>query len=72
MVKNSKKRQSVLQLEDIRRGQVIGRRVGKQPDSEAEHFVQCSECGGWIDCRDFGNVIEHIGPLPHPVQDKPQ
>ena len=28
--------------------------------------------GGWIDCRDLGQVFEHEGPLPHPAQDQPQ
>jgi hypothetical protein len=29
-------------------------------------------CGGWIDCRDLGHVLDHEGPLPHPAQDRPQ
>ena len=36
---------------------------------EAEHFMECPACGGWIDCRDQAVVLAHIGPLPHPVED---
>jgi hypothetical protein len=39
---------------------------------ETEHFVRCPACGGWIDCRDLGQVFEHEGSLPHPAQDQPQ
>jgi hypothetical protein len=39
---------------------------------EQEHFIKCPACGGWIDCRDLGQVFEHEGPLPHPAQDQPQ
>jgi hypothetical protein len=56
----------------ISRGTIVGRRVGDPPESEAEHFIQCPACNGWIDCRDLGQVFEHEGPLPHPLQDQPQ
>lgn len=56
----------------IRRGELIGERLGGAPASEAEHFMQCPTCGGYVDMRDLGQVLEHEGPLPHPVQDKPQ
>jgi hypothetical protein len=55
----------------IRRGEIIGRRVGKQPANETEHFIRC-DCGGWVDCRDLGQVLEHVGPLPHPPEDQPK
>jgi hypothetical protein len=42
------------------------------PESEAEHFIRCPACDGWIDCRDLGHVFEHEGPLPHPAQDRVQ
>jgi hypothetical protein len=58
-------------MDNIPRGKIIGRRVGKQPANEAEHFVRCP-CGGWVDCRDLGQVLEHVGPLPHPSCDQPQ
>jgi hypothetical protein len=54
------------------RGTYFGRSVGEQPTDEAEHFIRCPGCGGWIDCRDLGQVFEHEGPLPHPPQDQPQ
>ena len=54
------------------RGKYIGTRIGPQSADEAEHFIQCEACGGWIDMRDLGQVFEHEGPLPHPAQDVPQ
>jgi hypothetical protein len=57
---------------DIPRGKYNGRRVGVQPANDAEHFIRCPACDGWIDCRDLGHVFEHEGPLPHPAQDQPQ
>jgi hypothetical protein len=56
----------------IDRGKYIGKRVGDPPADEAEHFIKCATCGGWIDCRDLGQVFDHEGPLPHPTQDQPQ
>ncbi|MBB5051106.1 hypothetical protein HNQ36_001060 [Afipia massiliensis] len=49
----------------IPRGKYIGKRDGR-PVAEAEHFIKCAACGGWIDCRDLGAVFDHEGPLPHP------
>jgi hypothetical protein len=54
-------------MTDIPRGTIFGRRVGDQPKSDAEHFIRCPACGGWIDCRDLACVFEHEGPLPHPA-----
>src|SRR3954447_19935271 len=31
------------------------------PASEAEHFIRCPACGGWIDRRDLGHVLNHEG-----------
>jgi hypothetical protein len=55
---------------DISRGKYIGKRLG-QPADEAEHFIKCPGCGGWIDCRDLACVFDHEEPLPHPAQDRP-
>jgi CRISPR/Cas system type I-B associated protein Csh2 (Cas7 group RAMP superfamily) len=55
---------------DIRRGQIIGKRLGEPSTDEAEHFIQCAACDGWIDMRNLGQVFEHAGPLPHPAQDR--
>lgn len=50
-------------MTDIPRGKYIGERVGGPPvKSEAEHFFQCSVCGGWVDMRDLGDVFAHEGP----------
>jgi hypothetical protein len=56
----------------IPRGIYFGRPIGEVPTNEAEHFIRCPTCGGWIDCRDLGQVFEHEGTLPHPAQDQPQ
>ena len=56
----------------LRRGEIIGQRVDREVTSEAEHFMQCPTCGGYFDMLDLAQVFEHEGPLPHPVQDKPQ
>ena len=45
---------------------------GRSAQEEAQHFIRCPACGGWIDCRDLVQVFEHEGPLPHPTQDQPQ
>jgi len=56
----------------IRRGEFIGKPKDWEPKSEADHFMQCPACGGWFDMRDLGQALQHVGPLPHPAQDKPQ
>lgn len=45
----------------IPRGKFIGERVGGLPAHEAEHFIKCPACGGWIDMRDLGSVFDHEG-----------
>jgi hypothetical protein len=32
----------------IPRGKYLGERVGGPPKDEAEHFVRCPACDGWI------------------------
>jgi CRISPR/Cas system type I-B associated protein Csh2 (Cas7 group RAMP superfamily) len=54
------------------RGKYFGKRLGDPPKDEAEHFIRCQACDGWIDCRDLGQVFDNEGPLPHPAQDQPQ
>ena len=49
----------------IPRGRYLGKRLGDPPKDEADHFIRCPVCDGWIDCRDLGHVLEHEGPLPH-------
>jgi hypothetical protein len=46
----------------IPRGRYLGKRLGDPPANEAEHFIRCRACNGWIDCRDLGQVFEHEGP----------
>jgi hypothetical protein len=50
---------------DIPRGKYMGKLVGARAMDEAEHFIRCPTCGGWIDCRDLACVFEHEEPLPH-------
>ena len=38
---------------DIPRGRYMGEHVGQPVKDEAEHFIRCPACGGWIDCRDL-------------------
>jgi hypothetical protein len=57
---------------DIPRRKYIGRRLGIPPKDQAEHFMRCPVCDGWIDCRDLAQVFEYEGPLPHPVEDQSQ
>ena len=52
------------------RGKFLDKRLGDPPTSEADHFIRRPACGGWIDCRDLGQVFQHEGPLPHPAQDQ--
>jgi hypothetical protein len=49
----------------IPRGTYIGRPVGEPPKDEAEHYIRCPGCGGWIDCRDLGQALAHAGDLSH-------
>lgn len=54
----------------IKPGEIIGRRVGPEPESEAEHFYVCDACGQAVDCRDLGAVFHHEdeGHQPLPAQ----
>jgi hypothetical protein len=56
----------------IQRGKYLGKPLGDPPKDDAEHFVRCPACSGWIDCRDLAQVFEHNQSLPHPAQDQPQ
>ena len=64
--------QATLLTVGLPRGRYLGKWLGDPPANEAEHFIRCPACGGWINCRDLGQVLEHEGPLPHPPQDQPQ
>jgi hypothetical protein len=59
---------------DLPRGKILGGLEVQVTDrpvdaAEAEHFMRCPGCGGWIDCRDLAIVLGHHGPLPHPAED---
>jgi hypothetical protein len=59
-------------MSDIPRCKYIGERVGDPPKDEAEHFIRCPRCNGWVDMRDLGQVFDDEGPLPHPAEDQAQ
>ena len=63
----------IMSIDDlIPRGTVFGKQVGGPPLSEAENYFKCPLCGGYFDARDYGAVLDHQEPLPHPAQDRPQ
>jgi hypothetical protein len=45
------------------RGKLIGTRVDKPAECEAEHFMPCPNCGVALDLRDLGQVLDHDTPL---------
>lgn len=53
-------------MSDIPKGVFVGKRLGDPPADEADHFIQCAACGGWIDCRDLGEVFAH--EVPHEAE----
>jgi hypothetical protein len=57
-------------MSDIPRGKFIGERVDDEPSNEAEHFMRCPACGGWIDMRDLGQVFDHARCRIQPVTNR--
>jgi hypothetical protein len=49
----------------IARGTILARRVGDTPKNEAERFIGCPVCGGWIDAVISGKSSSTTGPYPH-------
>jgi hypothetical protein len=43
----------------IKPGQIIGRRIGSDPEDECDHFFNCATCGQAVDMRDLGQVVHH-------------
>ena len=56
----------------IPRNTIIGKQTGGPPLDEQTRFWKCELCGGYFDVFDYGAVLEHEGPLPHPVCDQVQ
>jgi hypothetical protein len=54
----------------IPRDTFVGLRRGPPVESEAEHFYRCQVCGQIVDMRDLGEVFDHEGDPPHPVEDR--
>lgn len=44
----------------LRRGEIMGEAEGWKPAGDLDHFMQCPICGGTIDCRDLGQVMDHL------------
>lgn len=40
---------------------ILGKREGKEPENELDHFITCASCGQSIDMRDLGQVFHHEG-----------
>jgi hypothetical protein len=45
----------------------IERPIGEPAMDEAEYFIRCPICGGWIDCRDLDQVFELKSRNPNSV-----
>jgi hypothetical protein len=45
-----------------------GKRVGSEPDSEAEHFMTCGACGQAFDMRRLDEVFHHEQPGHAPME----
>ena len=54
----------------LRRGAIIGERVGGEPATEAEHFIRCPTCGALVDMRDLAQVLKHDGRACRPERSK--
>lgn len=44
-----------------------GKRVGPEPDDEADHFMVCGDCGQSFDMRDLGQVLYHAEAGHKPI-----
>jgi hypothetical protein len=42
-------KQNLAPMIDVPRGKYPGKIVGAPPKDEAEHFIKCPACAGWID-----------------------
>lgn len=38
---------------------ITGKRIGGDPEDEADHFYICASCGQAVDKRDLGQVFHH-------------
>jgi hypothetical protein len=45
----------------IPRGKYLGKASERSAEGEAEHFIRCLACGGWMDCRDLAQVFDPKG-----------
>ena len=47
------RRREGVTVSDVPRGKYLGNLAGTRTKDEAEHFISCPTCGGWIDWRDL-------------------
>ncbi len=58
-----------LKLKIVSRQECIDQRVDRTAKVETDGLMRCPACDGRIDTRDLRQVLEHDGPLPHPVRE---
>ena len=51
------RRREGVTVSDVPRRKYLGNLAGTRPKDEAEHFIGCPTCGGWIDWRDLGQTF---------------
>ena len=51
------RRREGVTVSDVPRGKYLGNLAGTRPKDEAEHFIGCPTCGGWIDWRASGKRL---------------
>ena len=56
-------------LKIVPRQEDIDQTVDRKTNDETEYFMRCPACDARIDTRDLRQVLEHDGPLPHPVRE---
>ena len=56
-------------LKIVPRQECIDQRIDGTAKDETDCFMRCPACNGQIDTRDLRQVLEHDGPLPHPVRE---
>jgi hypothetical protein len=43
----------------LQRGEIMGERVGGEPEGQAQHHIKCPACCAWV--RDPAQVLVHEG-----------
>jgi hypothetical protein len=56
-------------LKIVSRQDCIDQSVDRTAKGGTDYFMRCPACDGRIDTRDLRQILEHDGPLPHPVHE---